>query len=151
MSNIISSHEQSLMLSNGETAQLIEAVARSASAMARTSWQKDLAVWFAMHDQNVFGGGCVSLDLSELGWTLDTIDEERIFMLSVIDDALQHVSTVSMHLQALRTMVQDAEPADGPRSWSWQGSRPTSHERCTACGVFLHIAGCVCCNAHGPH
>ena len=157
MGNIISSAGHDLTMSNGETSVLIELLSVAASSLARTPWQKDLAVWFAMHDQSVFGGGCVGFDLDELGWSPEQLMEEQRFVLACIDAAMSRTlwdkldyapdeASLSANLQTFRAMVAAAKPQSGQRDWCWQGSQPLDHELCKACGVYLHIEGCVVCN-----
>ena len=83
MSNIISNtrynYNDYLKISNGATDVLIDILVLSGSSLAQTQWQKELIIFFASKNQEIKGLGCVSFDISDLGWEMDHFDEQKKF------------------------------------------------------------------------
>ena len=157
MANIISSGDLELCMSNGETSVFIDVLSLAMSGLAVHPWQKALASWFAMHDQSVFGTGCVGFDLSELGWSSE-LDVEKAFVLESVDAAIAEAgwerlgylpqkSVLLLHLERFKVLVSAATPVVQERDWAWQETRPAVFRECQVCGVYLHIAGCVVCKS----
>ena len=72
-------------MSNGLTSVVISTLVLAASALAQTDRQRELAVWFASHDQGVFGLGMVGLDVSDLPWRADTFEADRTMRRTITD------------------------------------------------------------------
>jgi hypothetical protein len=89
MSNSISYEKRpdlhSVQMNNGLTSVFISVIAIAASILAKNDLQRKIAVWFASHDQGVFGLGLVGFDVSELPWVQEDFDEQKRFILQVID------------------------------------------------------------------
>jgi hypothetical protein len=124
--------------------------------LAGTEWERDLVQWLAEHDQTVFGLGVVSFDLDEIAWTRDAFDDEKAFMLAMIDLAgKRHRWEVlpydppfaGQHLAALRALVErfQVEHVVDGQTWSWRFDERERDERCPTHAVFVHGAGCPIC------
>jgi len=114
----------------------------------------------ACRDPSIFGLGVVGFDLDDLGWDASCIERERAFLLAVLQSALRHEGWSLLtyapppeltedNLRKLRRLLVDyvLPPTPGARAWAWQEQAPASFTPCARCGVYLHIAGCVVCNA----
>ena len=81
----------SVKMSNGLTDVFLAALIVSGSRLAAESDEMKFVLWFAMHDQSVWGRGTVSFDLSELPWNHENFEAEKSFVLSVIEDAHENL------------------------------------------------------------
>ncbi|MFD0697693.1 hypothetical protein ACFQZT_26820 [Paenibacillus sp. GCM10027628] len=79
---------ESLSISNKATIVLLEVLALSGSDLAVTDREKEFIVWLNQRDQSVVGIGTVGFSISEMRWTKRDFNEERRFLLSVIDGAI---------------------------------------------------------------
>ena len=138
----------SLLISNGLTAVLINALAMAGTSVANTRREKDLIAWLARHDQKFMGNGSAGFNLSEMPWGADFESEKR-FWLAVIDAAMTKVGWEIFgdishekpigHLTRLREMFDAldhsmvVEPYAVPRfeEQPW-------HFKCTEHGVILY-------------
>jgi hypothetical protein len=77
----------SLKMSNGRTDVVLGALITSGSRLAVSLRETELVLWLAHRDQSIVGFGMVSFDLSEIPWMLKNFDEEKAFMLQVIEGA----------------------------------------------------------------
>ena len=77
----------SLKMSNGGTAAFINVLCLSGGRIAKTESQKRLMVFLAEKNQSVFGLGVVGFDIVEMPWSRDSFDEDKTFMLNVVDGA----------------------------------------------------------------
>jgi hypothetical protein len=80
----IPDEQNELNMSNGLTGVFFETFALSGSALAKTPREKELVTWFSGHDQMVFGLGMVSFDFEQIPWTKENFEEERQFLLAVM-------------------------------------------------------------------
>ena len=78
-----------LKLSNGATDVLIDVLILAGSTLALTRWQKELIIFISLNDQEIKGQGCVGFDISDLGWEIDHFEDQKRFLLKVIDSALK--------------------------------------------------------------
>ena len=79
--------KDSLQMSNGATAMFINILCLSGGTLAKTDSQKRLMVFLAECNQSVYGRGTVGFDIVDMPWDKDTFDEDKEFMLKVIDGA----------------------------------------------------------------
>ena len=74
-----------LYLSNGGTDVLFDVLTLAGSAIATSSWERHLVLYFA--DGHRLGRGNAGFDLAELPWTGDCA-AEKAFFLRLVDTAL---------------------------------------------------------------
>lgn len=87
MGNRIGFGEDSLKMSNGLTAVFIDVMTLAGSRLAQTVDEKRLIVWLAEKDQSIVGIGTVGFDIREMPWNTDHFEENKRFMLKVIEAA----------------------------------------------------------------
>ena len=93
MSNIIrldnNGKKESLIMSNGGTDAFLNVLLISGSPLAKTINQKRFLVWLAEKDQ-IISRGTSDFDIIDMPWNIDTFEEDKAFLLSVIKAALEH-------------------------------------------------------------
>lgn len=87
MGNHITFGEDSLKMSSGLTAVFIDVMTLAGSRLAQTVDEKFLIVWLAENDQSVVGIGTVGFDIREMPWNTERFEENKRFMLKVIEAA----------------------------------------------------------------
>ena len=149
-------------MSNGLTSVFVSVLSLATSALAETDRQRELAVWFASHDQGAFGLGIVGFDVSKLPWQVETFAADRDFVLGAIEaakakcgwDRLAYApreESVRDPLERFRVLlaafeIGHAAPSAEPKGKGGPDERPASFELCPKHGVYLHSGGCVVCN-----
>jgi hypothetical protein len=93
-------------MSNLLTEVFMEVLALSGSELARLEWEIDTVVWLAAHDQAVMGLGMVGFSVADLGWTSEQLDEQKAFLLRVIDGALGRVGWERLGYQPNRPCIK---------------------------------------------
>ena len=78
-----------LNMSNGGTSMFINILCLSGGRLAETESQKRFMVFLAEKNQNVIGLGTVGFDIVDMPWDRDSFDEDKAFMLRVIEGAMQ--------------------------------------------------------------
>ena len=78
-----------LNMSNGGTSVFINILCLSGGRLAETESQKRFMVFLAEKYQNVCGIGTVGFDIVDMPWDKDSFDEDKAFMLRVIESARQ--------------------------------------------------------------
>lgn len=91
MSNIICfnsniSVKDGLCMSNGLTDVFINVLLLSGSKLAKTVSEKRMVVWLAEKDQTL-GIGTVGFDICDMPWSIDTFDEDKMFIIKIIEEA----------------------------------------------------------------
>ena len=76
-----------LNMSNGGTSMFINVLCLSGGRIAETESQKRFMVFLAEKNQNVCGIGTVGFDIVDMPWDKDSFDEDKAFMLRVIEGA----------------------------------------------------------------
>ncbi len=148
-------------MSNSLTSVFLSVLSLAASALAQTDRERELAVWFASHDQNVFGVGMVGFDVGGLPWCAEAFAADRDFVLRAVAAAKAktgwsrlgyepHEDWVLGRLEGFERLVsafdiRDAETKANGYSWGF-GDRPGCFELCPEHAVYLHSAGCILCN-----
>ena len=91
MANIIWSgagnDPECIRMSNGLTDVFINVLVLSGSALSQTPEEKRLIVWLAEKDQSKVGMGTVGFDICDMPWNGETFEENRAFLLNVIEAA----------------------------------------------------------------
>ncbi|WP_437733293.1 hypothetical protein [Sorangium sp. So ce1335] len=149
-----------IQMSNGLTSVFISVLALAASALAETEGERELAAWFASHDQGMFGLGVVGFDVSEMPWSPSTFAREREFILRVIEAAKARTGwerlgygpreeSLQPCLDRFRAMIEAfvVEHACGVDATVWSyGDRPKQLVLCPVHRVYEHEFGCVLCH-----
>ncbi len=149
----------SLEMSNGHTSVFISTLSLAASRVALTMHEKELAVWFASRDQWLFGSGMVGFDLSEIPWSVPTFQEDKAFILRMIEaakaksgwDRLSYSPNeerIMPSYEEFAVLINAFVPEDIviPEGESWSDEMPDPLVLCERHGVYQHDAGCVVCH-----
>lgn len=165
MANLITYREGGnvppLQMNNGMTSVFVSVLALSTSALAKTDHQRKLALWIVSRDQAVYGLGLVGFDIAELPWSRSSFAEDQAFLLRGIEAAkatagwehldyspneamlfncLDHFARMISAFSVEHALVEE-------RIWPF-GGKPESFRLCAKHHVYLHIMGCVLCNAN---
>ncbi|MCR6477449.1 hypothetical protein NU688_14910 [Variovorax sp. ZS18.2.2] len=152
---------QPLEMSNSLTGVIIEVIALATSTLATTDSERKLAVWLASCDQSQFGSGMVGFDVCKLPWSKEGLEDERSFLLRAIDAAQKKLgwekldfepnpAHVSERLLQLQELIAAVESDHIQKGYGGPGDHPPEgFPRCSVDGVYLHVMGCVVCNARG--
>ena len=79
--------KDNLNMSNGGTSVFINVLCLSGGRLAQTQSQKRFMVFLAEKNQSVCGIGTVGFDIVDMPWDRDSFDEDKEFMLRVIEGA----------------------------------------------------------------
>ncbi|NQX71703.1 hypothetical protein HQN90_37075 [Paenibacillus alba] len=158
---------ESLSMSNTATSVLLEVLALSGSDLAVTDREKEFIVWLNQRDQSVVGIGTVGFSISEMPWTKRDFYEEKIFLLSVIDGAINkhrwedlnyipNEDIVVRNLNHLRLLITNfkEELVDESHYLYWSTTDELDEEptisigfpQCVKHKVILSCHGCLFCN-----
>ena len=154
-----------IRMSNGLTDVFINVLVLSGSALARTPEEKRLIVWLAEKDQSKVGMGTVDFDICDMPWNGETFEENRAFLLKVIEGAknkagwelldyvtneellfpcldrfaqlISKIGTDNIKPEALKEWLEAANPSDPVL---------TGFPKCPRHGTLLSCFGCQICN-----
>jgi hypothetical protein len=146
-------------MSNGLTSVLLDVLCLAACRHAASDWEKRLAYFLVQHDQSRIGLGMADLDVAQFGWTAANFEDEKRFVVAVVDAALTksgwarlgfepRLDSIIPTLEKLREMVV-AFPASaivGPDVHTWKPEELPTKGECEVHGVYLHELGCILCN-----
>ena len=160
MANLITAdalgEHEFVQLSNGSTSVLFSTLLLAGSDLAESAWEVKLMQFLAGRDQNVFGIGMVGFDLGDIGWERVSFEEQKSFLLRVIDLAMSRhrwealgydPPFVHKQLGELRALV-DRWAVDCVRASSaaWDiWARTGEPAKCTKHGVFKNAEECLIC------
>ncbi len=166
MGNHITFGEDYLKMSNGLTAVFIDVMTLAGSRLAQTVDEKRLIVWLAEKDQSAVGIGTVGFDIREIPWNTERFEENKRFMLKVIEaaesrtgwDKLGYQPNEELLLPALKKFAEmisqmTAEDVDENETREWFAA--AEHDapvlcgfpKCPKHGTLLSCFGCLICNA----
>ena len=164
MANLISYDRRAdmapIQINNSLTSLFISALILAASDLATSDEQREFAVWFASHDQGIFGSGVVGFDVSQMPWHSGRFVADQEFVLSAVRAARQRLGwdrlgytpapdAISSRLEHFEAMILAFDPAhrinDPDEVWNF-GARPDRFELCPRHAVYLHSNGCTLCN-----
>lgn len=170
MSNIISFNgevapdDDSLVMSNGGTDVFISILALSGAVFARTESEKRLMVYLSEKDQ-ITGRGNVGFTIIEMPWATDTFEEDRNFIIKVINGARNKVGWedldyspdeefISHYLERFENLINRMTindiREDALRNWlaESEAGDPVycNFPRCNKHNIFLTCFGCQICN-----
>ena len=96
MANLITAdalgEREFIQLSNGLTSVLFSTLLLAGSDLAESAWEIKLMQFLAGRDQNVFGLGMVGFDPGDIGWDRESFDEEKAFVVRVINRAFFEIA-----------------------------------------------------------
>ena len=165
MSNTISNNRFNrsdyLKLSNGATDVLIDVLVLSGSSLAQTRWQKELIIFLSLNDQEIKGQGCVGFDISDLGWEIDNFEDQKKFLLKVIDNALKKTNwkmlnyepeekIIFSNLRELKEMIVNysTELVEQSDILTWNKAfTEMEFKKCAKHKVYMHPFGCKICHS----
>ncbi len=148
-----------------EVPAVTAALAITASRLARTDAQRRIALWISSHDHVIWKAwpSVVRLDLTECPWQPSSFEEDREFLLAVIDElsAGEDLEPLQdrIYLPTLRRILP--QPLEVARTllrafafeharhetafvWGYNGgAAPTHLARCAEHDVYLHANGCI--------
>lgn len=165
MSNIITNNRfkknDYLKLSNGATDVLIDVLVLSGSILPHTRWQKELIIFLSLNDQEIKGQGCVGFDISDLGWKMEQFEEQKKFLLNLIDSSLKKTNwkllnyepeekIIFSNLRRLKEMIVNyskkfVEQRD-IQIWNKQFTK-IEFKKCVKHKVYMHPLGCKLCHS----
>ena len=170
MSNIISfdgkvAYDDSLVMSNGGTDVFINILALSGAVIARTESEKRLTVYLSEQDQ-IVGRGCVGFDIVEMPWDKETFEEDKKFIIKVVNGARNRIGwekldyspneeIVLRYLDTFENLINrmnvDDIREDSLNDWlSKSGADDPVYSdfpRCEKHNTFLTCFGCQICNS----
>ena len=171
MSNIISfdgkvaSDDDSLVMSNGGTDVFINILALSGAVIARTESEKRLMVYLSEKDQ-IVGRGCVGFDIVEMPWDKETFEEDKKFIIKVVNGARNRIDweqldyspneeIVLRYLDTFENLINrmtvDDIREDSLNDWlsKSEADDPVycDFPRCEKHNTFLTCFGCQICNS----
>ena len=155
--------EARIKMSNGLTVVVYSTFIVSLSKLAQTGRDFNFYFWVADHDQMIFGIGAVSINLAEMPWVFENFEEEKPFLLKVIEDAKENLGYkvfdfgtnpeyLRGYLEDLRMLIsqltlKDVENASkNPNYLFREIAAPNSLEKCVEHGIYKTIHGCYICN-----
>lgn len=166
MGNHITFGEDSLKMSNGLTAVFIDVLTLAGTRVAQTEDEKRFIVWLAEKDQSVVGMGTVGFDIREMPWNTERFEENKRFLLNVIEAAenrtdwekLGYQPNEELLIPALKKiaeMISQMTAADtdvnAAREWlaAAEADDPVlcGYPRCEKHETLLTCFGCLFCNA----
>lgn len=105
--NIQEKLKGSLKMSNGATSVFINVLCLSGGRLAETESQKRIMVFLAEKNQYICGLGTVDFDIDEMPWDKASFDEDKAFMLRVIDGAKQKLGWKTLRYQPNEEFVSE--------------------------------------------
>ena len=156
--------KESFSMSNGGTDAFLNTLLISGSPLAKTISQKRLLVWLAEKDQ-IVSRGTSGFDIIDMPWDPDTFDEDKAFLISVINAALEHKNwelleyspnneIIDSHPEQFKTLVTAVTPqiVNETALQDWLSDKDNDDPvicgfpKCRKHGVFLSFFGCQVCN-----
>lgn len=166
MGNHITLGEDSLKMSNALTAVFIDVLTLAGTQLAQTEDEKRLIVWLAEKDQSVVGIGTVDFDIREMPWNTERFEENKRFMLSVVEAAenrtdwnkLGYQPNEELLFPALKRFAElisrmTAEDVDESAAREWLAAAEAydpvlrGFPKCSKHEILLTCFGCLFCNA----
>lgn len=165
MSNIISLDGEHICMSNGLTDVFIDVLVLNGSRLAVTEDEKRLIVWLAEKDQSRIGMGTAGFDIREMPWNTEHFEENKRFMLNVIQAAENRTDRDKIDYQPNEAMLfpmlkkfselisrMTAEDADKDALNEWLNAAEKNDPvlcgfpKCEKHGALLSCFGCHICN-----
>lgn len=96
-----------LSMSNGGTSVFINILCLSGGRLAETESQKRFMVFLAEKNQNICGIGTVGFDIVDMPWDINSFEEDKIFMLRVIEGARKKLGWETLGYEPNEKYVAD--------------------------------------------
>lgn len=158
----IKANIEKIQMSNGATSVFIETFCLAGADLAIEDYQKDIMIWFGEHDWDIMGIGMLGFDISEIIWNKQEFDNQKKFILDVIDSIFQKTNWKYLSyspnedflfskLVEFRKMIQlfksemieqniqDYETSDFT-------GETNKYDKCLKHKIYKHYDGCVICN-----
>lgn len=153
-----------LNMTNGGTSMFVNILCLSGGRLAETESQKRFMVFLAEKNQNVCGIGSVGFDIVDMPWDRNSFDEDKLFLLKVIDAAGQKLGWetlgyepneefVTEYLDKFRKLIERMTAEDiieGSLTGWLSGAGENDPVRCgfPKCKIhdaYISIHGCQVC------
>ena len=99
--------EGSLKMSNSGTSVFINVLCLSGGRFAETEIQKRFMVFLAEKNQHICGLGTVDFDIVEMPWDKASFDDDKAFMLRIIEGAKQKIGWETLRYQPNEEFVNE--------------------------------------------
>lgn len=151
-------------MSNGLTSVFINTFGLSGSRLANTEDEIQLVTWVMEKNQTFMGLGTVSFNICEMPWEVPRFEEEKQFILSVLDGIKQRLGWETLgyqpneqmlfdHIEKFCCLIQKTDISDiNPYSKDeWVKMTDTSlkdrstQPKCEIHGTYLTCFGCEIC------
>jgi hypothetical protein len=154
VANLITGNGRLMQMSNGLSVAVLHVLVMSGSAMATRADERRFVRWLA-EDIEPSSRGVGGFDILELPWSTVAFEEERSFMLRVVEDALTtgrwsllpyepKRDWVVDRLDQLRTILADmTQPLGRPGA---DGDVVDDAKSCAVHGALLVEGSCVICD-----
>jgi hypothetical protein len=123
--------------------------------------QKEVIIFLSLNDQKIKGQGCVGFDISELGWEIDSFENQKKFLLKVIDNSLKKKNWgrlnyipkeeyIFSNLRRFREMIVNYSRllVKQPDILKWNEEfNIIELKKCNKHNVYMHPFGCKLCNS----
>jgi hypothetical protein len=166
LDNSKASSEYSFSVSNGGTSVFLTVLGLSGSHFAKTDKEKDIILWLLDHDLEVRGFGNSGFDVCDMPWNYDTFEEEKAFLIKVIDGAKQKInwntlyyepneSRVFLYLDSFKNLITKLQRnqinRQSYKDWLELNSKPLfknppGYPKCKKHEILLYFNGCIACN-----
>ena len=100
--------KDALSLSNISTAKFINVLCLSGGRLAATQSQKRMMVFLGEKNQTFCGIGTVGFDIVDMPWDRDSFDEDKAFLLAVIEGARNKLGWETLDFKPNEEVVIDA-------------------------------------------
>ncbi len=156
--------EDSLTMSNIGTAKFINVLCLSGGRLAKTESQKRFMVFLAERNQSFMGFGVVGFDIVEMPWVKDSFEEDKKFMLGVIDgvknklgwetlDYEPNEEVIFMYMDTFRKLIDrmSIDDIDEENLTEWLSAADADDPvncgfpKCEKHDTYISIAGCQVC------
>ena len=123
----------SLHMSNGGAAVLVNILCLSGGRLAETESQKRMMVYLAEQNQNERGLGNIILDIDRIPWDREHFAEDKAFMLRVIEGARQKLGWETLRDRYAENDAGNARSTALPAGSTREGA---AGRRCQRAGVY---------------
>ena len=165
MANSIRFKNMSCGCSNGCLDVLLTVMGLSGSKIARLDWERNMIVWLMQKDQSVVGLGTCGFDIIEMPWTKQYFEEQKLFMLRVLDGAREKIDWKTLdyepneeiifdRIHSLQDMFRSIQIQDINEELTDEWLEDAEicklisdgYPKCIKHGIYMSIWGCLACN-----
>ena len=154
----------SLNMSNIGTAKFINVLCLSGGRLAKTESQKRFMVFLAERNQSFMGLGVVGFDIVEMPWVKDSFEEDKEFLLGVIDgvknklgwetlDYEPNEEVIFGYMDTFRKLIErmSVDDIDEKNLTEWLSATDADDPvncgfpKCEKHDAYISVAGCQVC------